>query len=691
MELEPKPDESKSTSQTAGTSENLQIPTPPSEEDPTGHRTESASEEPTAGGSGKADQNANGTGTENGEGPPDAGDDASDAGITPPQYDVNRDMPRPLPPNEYPYIVRPMLPPIGSEIRFGEPSDLINTTVSRRQELKAKHDEYILLLEDRVTRLENNLTKFLAKPVKPPIAPSKFMFVPELRELSWKDWVDSIGKSANEGHSTIEILVDLPTSRGRENPSEQGCQENDLRGPEQQQGLRGVQRRASRLPEDVVDLPERMRINTGILLNILDRDIMDKGAINSMPTQVLRRPYKALVYYKDAILGHLDGLKSKLEPEAIERVQKQLDAPEERDLPMNSEADSEFHYLLLSLVGDFVKNWLEPVITRVPNQSRIQFHELWFLFQPGQHVYVKDKEIPQPIWRVLQTMGGNRYLHKPGRDSRRGPGGRRARSLSYSPSRSRTPPRVRGRGISPRTVIVDDLGSSRFPVNEFSPFLIDCYCIDYDGYQFRPVYRRFEIQKFEDNVPIKTLNIMPLEKAEEADLIRKEDRRKIGEQYLECIKATHRLFDGRTLDRNCDGDVLYLQKSEEWRNERRAFPENLEGKVMVDLTTAVQANPDWRPEYNELVDYMTPNDELQSDSARRGGYAEYITDDYIIDLRRREDFWDKEELKCKAWNSDPASKPEGDDLMLLPDRVYAFVLRTRRWGQLLFPSSEISS
>jgi hypothetical protein len=226
-----------------------------------------------------------------------------------------------------------------------------------------------------------------------------------------------------------------------------------------------------------------------------------------------------------------------------------------------------------------------------------------------------------------------------------------------------------------------DIGSSNFPLNDFNPFLLDCYYIDFDGYQWRPVFRRFEIEKFEDNVLITSLNVVPLDKAAEAGLVNTEQRQHIGEQFLDCIQATHRFFDGRTLDRNSDGDVLYLQESDEWKSERRAFPEQLEGKVMVDLTTAIQANPNWRPMYEELQPYGTPPHELSGDAVRGGGVPEYVRDDFIIDQRRREDFYEKELAKFKDWNSTSGSKPVGEDLMLLPDRVYAFVLRTRKWGE----------
>ena len=108
---------------------------------------------------------------------------------------------------------------------------------------------------------------------------------------------------------------------------------------------------------------------------------------------------------------------------------------------------------------------------------------------------------------------------------------------------------------------------------------------------------------------------------------------------------------------------------------------------MVDLTTAAEAQPEWQPPYDELDlldSYKTPIEELQTDGFDQGD--EVITDDYIIDQRRRDDFVEKEFTKFKLWNAETGTKPEGQDLLLLPDRVYAFVLRTRKWGKFAFTS-----
>jgi len=685
MDPEAKPEGSTEPSQPVATTEQNQIPTPPSEEDPGAHVCGTASSgEPTDTlhepqetlDSNRVVDERPSEKDDGGNAASDANDAASVASDA--ESAKSTKIRNPFQ-NDYAYIPRVNLGPPLPAMDRGEPAYLMNTSWHDRQELKRKHDDYILLLEDRITRLENKVTDFLIKPPPSMPPPPKLSLFPEVRMVSWKEWVLPVDLMIGSAHSIIEILVDLPIGRGREMNSieEQKGEENEVLSPEQQQGNQGIRRRPSRILEDV-DLPERMRFNAVILLLLLERDIFDKGVVDSMSWQVHRRPYKAFVHYKDAILKHINELRLRLEPEALGRVEQTIREPVLTELPMFAEAGEEFAYLAYSVLEIFIKHYLEPVMKRVPEQSRIQFQDLWFLFQPGQYVFVKEKDCPQQIWRVLHTAGGNRYLRKPTRKPQ-GPPARRNRYGSPSTSRSRSrSPVYRPSLPSINAARVTETGN--YPDKEFRPFIIDCYYIDYDGFHFKPVYRRFEIPKFEDNVLIKTLSVMPLEKAEAAGLVNKDIQRKIGLQYLECITATHRFFDGRTLDRNSWGDVLYLQESDEWRSERRAFPETLEGKVMVDLATAAQANPNWRPDYDELKEYKTLLYELRGERMRDAP-REIIQDDHTIDLRRREDFLEKELQKFKHWNSDSGSKPEDDDLMLLPDRVYAFVLRTRKWGE----------
>lgn len=81
MEEENRPADSKSISQAAGTNENHQIPTPPSEEDPAGHGTESIREGSAPGDTGKDVQEQDGEIVVVEEKTASSEDDESEAGM----------------------------------------------------------------------------------------------------------------------------------------------------------------------------------------------------------------------------------------------------------------------------------------------------------------------------------------------------------------------------------------------------------------------------------------------------------------------------------------------------------------------------------------------------------------------------------------------------------------------------------
>jgi hypothetical protein len=220
----------------------------------------------------------------------------------------------------------------------------------------------------------------------------------------------------------------------------------------------------------------------------------------------------------------------------------------------------------------------------------------------------------------------------------------------------------------------EDVKTSRVEYYEdYSPFVLDCYYIEFDGTRFGPSYKSFSISKFEDNIPIKNLSVIPLDIATREGVIELESYRNQALQYLACTTVSQRVFSGRSVDKDSRGRHLM---TEDKGNVRRCFSESIDGKVIIDISNAIQTHTQWRPDFSPLPPYRPSNREFEStDDYRR----EIIHDDYVIDLRRRDDFWEQEARKVKAWES--GESPSGDDVLLLPCRVFAFVLRTRRWGE----------
>lgn len=172
---------------------------------------------------------------------------------------------------------------------------------------------------------------------------------------------------------------------------------------------------------------------------------------------------------------------------------------------------------------------------------------------------------------------------------------------------------------------------------------------------------------------MKTLQFLPLGIAEREQLVSREEIIAQCEQYRPCIEHhQHRFFSGRTLNRDSENDILL-------DNHEKIIPlENIDGAVMIDIARAFQFNPSWLPKFNELEEYKPDPRELKNAFIER---HELVEPDFLWDVQRKEDYFENEASKRKAeeW---ARGEVNGEDLLLLPDRVPAFVLRTRKWVML---------
>jgi hypothetical protein len=279
--------------------------------------------------------------------------------------------------------------------------------------------------------------------------------------------------------------------------------------------------------------------------------------------------------------------------------------------------------------------------TLIPEQKRIangpenvRFSDLWFLFPQGSLIFSKDRNIPQQVWRVIQRTGGRRYLSQP-----------------------------TGRANDYRT--------------SFSPFVIDCYHLDYDGTRYCPIYHQFEINEFDGMQSVQSLQVIPLIVAErEPKLIDRDALLARGREFISyTTNAHHRYYSGRSYHRTTYGRKLSdLTDGGNARNVSQ-YPERVDSEVIVDFARAIQEVPWWRPNDNDPEYSFADSAETGDDTG--------IDRDSSWDQKFRDEFMEQESRKWRLWEK-TQSVPQGEDLLLLPDRVFAFVLRSRRWGRYIW-------
>ena len=507
-----------------------------------------------------------------------------------------------------------------------------------------------------------------------PAPTARVIAQPEIRPMPWTEWDHvNMGMIHRKTFPTIDVLLEEPNLR-----------------PGYQRSAIPTRTRAGEVatmathPNDRGQgpLPIRVRINSLLAQSILF-SIFDVEWITVRPPSalIMVRPFKALAIHSKAINAKLDDIERIYTERLIESASsKQADGevPEggkdqnvhregdtgdssntkdavdddvlnAHNQPVASEASprsisffdgNNWADLTLAEVKEarddfgclvrFINETLQPVRTYIQNKPKsVNFDDIWHLFATGTLVYVKDKSTPQKIWKIFQTTGGRRYM----RDSE---------------------PTIRDWDT------------------KYSPFTLDCYYLDYDGTNFVRVHRQFTIERFEDSIPTASLHIMPLEVAERLlPGVNRAEFRKQGEQFLTYRTSQYRYYQGTTLTQSPCGDPLY-RETEDGRSHR-LFTERVDSQVVIDFQRGIQASPEWGP-------HGTEEDFKKPDLAEYDPVEDNTEKDNVWDLRASEELLKKEETKRQLWNKGEAL-PEGDDLILLPGRVFGYVLRTRSWGE----------
>lgn len=149
--------------------------------------------------------------------------------------------------------------------------------------------------------------------------------------------------------------------------------------------------------------------------------------------------------------------------------------------------------------------------------------------------------------------------------------------------------------------------------------------------------------------------------------------------YTTSTTSRHRSYRGWTLSHNPKGQDL-VKPIPDTTFVQRIFSERIESQVIIDFERAIQANPEWNPHGSELRLY-------RADDAECEDLIERFDLDSVWDAKHSEDLLELERKSWQSWERE-GTLPQGDHLLLLPNRVFAYVLRTRTWACLQIASTE---
>ena len=346
-----------------------------------------------------------------------------------------------------------------------------------------------------------------------------------------------------------------------------------------------------------------------------------------------------------------------------------LNEEAQRGTESKDQTDSAAALRELRCVIEFIDNELKPVVEdfKARRRKKVHFSDLWYLFKPGDLLYtpLKNKADPevassvdtdiserpwragarfQEVWRIDATTDGRPNLRAP---------------TDKEP-----------------------------PTKKVNAFELYAYHVDLNQARVYCTYKYlFKIDPFTGQRDISSLPCYPLDYLANAGHLRSKCKAR-GEAFREFHTFVHKYYIGRSFTSHPNGD-----RPSEDNLPRHA--ENIDSQVVIDFSEALAANPGWQmpvdrdpyigysvAEFQE--DYVT---NFWTDANHKELYKavyETIARDVVIEDMRSEEQRSHDKLMENRRDVVLTEHSELSDehLILLPNRVFAFVLRNRKFGNV---------
>ncbi|KAJ2993128.1 hypothetical protein NUW58_g1941 [Xylaria curta] len=392
-------------------------------------------------------------------------------------------------------------------------------------------------------------------------------------------------------------------------------------------------------------MPDRIRINGEPLLLLL-REAIGIGDSFKDPCVVLK-PFKLLVHNERHIRNLYSQLQEKFENKSAPLSGHQDDTDDSGSFKGTSVHGEKSGDLLVRLsteqaykeLGCLIKFMDEDlkVLKHLDDgsMSEIYFSDLWHVFKPGEEVIISQK--PHQAYRVLQATGGRPYLCPPIDENEEN----------------------------------DTTWNTLYRIPEKSSrFVVSCYHVGFDGIRFGPVTQLFDIQEYDGLRDITSLPIYPLRFAKDSDIVRK-TLLENGHTFLKVLRGGHRQYSGPNLHE----------------------AEEIDSRILVDFHAALWDGQDKNKSWDFKVDFgLRPPPSANKAEVRmvsaggceRNGCCENdnVFDDLDLDSKSIKDsIGDKPILTkdIRYLTDDPSQIPQ-EDMILLPRKVPAFILKDRKWA-----------
>ncbi|KAK8875058.1 P-loop containing nucleoside triphosphate hydrolase protein [Apiospora arundinis] len=485
--------------------------------------------------------------------------------------------------------------------------------------------------------------------------------IPELNFVRWDDFQTAAFNSPKlfrkkEFHA-VDVLVGEPmvrmesvsTTRRRRNMTPRSASP--------------VGETVADVDADEAPLPERIRINSPALF----RAITDINIAKRCPGPVLLfRPFRILVYYEQDLREWATKQEKLIGECAAKGTESGSD--DDEDYEKKLYAGLQDMRCLLSFIDNFIKKRQQYIASN--RCEYVTFSILPFLYNPGDFVIDKEERRAFQVFRVYSLP--HRMLTRP--------------------------------------AFWTDETFAKFDNN---PFVVYCKFLDANGTHIGPVSSFFIWNRFEGKRKITSFEIYPFQYSKHTGLRNLLIER--GKVFLEVAGTKHMHYSGLSIDTR----------------------EEIDSQVVIDFEEALDRFPRWASNFapfwgESLESFAEDNDfsdesdedisrivDAQKKSKKTTCVRECCTDEYTIDDRylekRMEEEFTFDQLKKAASVASSASATVSlqtptiplslsatpltfakkslrdvvndgtitdDDFLILPFRVFGFVLRSRKWHKL---------
>ncbi|KAK0383942.1 hypothetical protein NLU13_8033 [Sarocladium strictum] len=537
--------------------------------------------------------------------------------------------------------------------------------------------------------------------------------LPQVRECDWEHFVNRY--SADEDLYCVDVLVansEVDTEVDAELEKRRPMTKD---GPSkvQQIDTRPVRRIAS--GEKWI---QRVRIQSRTLLKIFS-NVTGYAWGNKPHTFV--RPFQYLVYFHDKLRAELeqmenneggqdqanDGLATsrpslyELRVDGLGNSSSHIEAPWHTDTARSEvegqsdagtpSSDASTGLKELRCYLQFAEDKLLPRarMFRSENPSirqKIRFSELWYLFKPGDFVYVPNKALRAYVekqWGGYDPRDAKRSTNY---TAWRGQNIWRVESLSL-PEAKPLPvvQKTSKESIDSQLLRALDLAAANPPEEA----TLRLYYLGFDGSSYCSVAKEFKIETFDEEKDILELGIYPLRYHPHSGKLFR-DATEQGRVFSKAVQQRHWFYDGW----NFVSDPMGAFYSPSSFDPTDRSPQHIHGQVIIDFREAFNAIPMYKSDFMESDQLRGRHSfgrtstsicpiQTWSDS-KRAKLLRTIADEIVLqddcDLQEHDDYINGDPYLKQSTRPTRIRIDREDDLALIPPWIYIYSLEQREFS-----------